>query len=159
MHWKNLANYDYLGTYSLDGIAEEITVTIKEIKKERVTATGGSSEDCIVAHFAEENVDGVVIKPMVLNKTNCKTIEKIYSSGDIESWIGKQITVFPTTTRFARDIVPCLRIRDTIPVAKVYNCAVCGKEITKVNYNASIKKYGIAVCSAECLEKSKNNKE
>lgn len=114
MHWKNLANYDYLGAYSLEGRTEDVVLTIKEIKRERVTSEGGKSEDCIVAHFEETNVDSVEVKPMVLNKTNCKTIEKIYKTGEIENWIGKRIKIFATTTKFARDIVPCLRIRAEI---------------------------------------------
>ena len=159
MHWKNLANYDYLGAYSLEGIAPEITLTIKSIKKERVTANGGASEDCIVAYFEETNVDGVVVKPMVLNKTNCKTIEKVYETGDVEEWIGKQIIIFATTTKFARDVVPCLRVKNEKPVEKVYNCSVCGKEITKKIYNGALAKYGVAVCSKECLEELSKEKE
>lgn len=91
MHWKNLANYDYLGAYSLEGKADEVVLTIKEIKRQLVTAEGGKSENCIVASFEETNVDGVEVKPMVLNKTNCKTIEKIYKTGEIENWIGKKL--------------------------------------------------------------------
>lgn len=151
MHWKNLANYDYLGAYSFEGVATEVTLTIKEVKKERVTANGGSSEDCIVAHFEETNENGVVVKPMVLNKTNCKMIEKIYETPDVENWLGKRITIYPTTTKFARETVACLRIKDEKPAEKVYTCSVCGKQITKQTYNGSITKYGVAVCSAECL--------
>lgn len=158
MHWKNLANYDYLGAYSLEGIATEVVLTIKSIKKERVTANGGASEDCIVAYFEETRADGVEVKPMVLNKTNCKTIEKIYNTGDVEEWLGKKITIFATTTKFARDVVPCLRIRPEIPVEKIYVCTVCGTQITKQTHDASIAKYGIALCSKECLEKSKEEK-
>ena len=150
MHWKNLANYDYLGAYSLDGIAPEITLTIATIKVERVTANGGAAEDCIVAHFKEKTQDGVEVKPMVLNKTNCKTIEKVYGTGDVEQWIGKSIIVYATTTRFQRDVVPCLRVKDEKPT---FTCTVCGKEIEKATYDASKVKYGAPLCSKECLEK------
>ena len=131
MHWKNLANYDYLGAYSLEGIAPEITLTIKSIKKERVTANGGASEDCIVAYFEETNVDGVVVKPMVLNKTNCKTIEKVYETGDVEEWIGKQIIVFATTTKFARDVVPCLRVKNEKPVERYITALYVVKKLQR----------------------------
>lgn len=150
MHWKNLANYDYLGAYSLEGRTEDVVLTIKEIKRERVTSEGGKSEDCIVAHFEETNVDGVQVKPMVLNKTNCKTIEKIYKTGEIENWIGKRIKIFATTTKFARDIVPCLRIRAEVPAEEVYACEVCGKVMDKKTYLATKKAYGAGICSAEC---------
>ena len=75
-NWKNLANYDYLGAYSLQGITNQVTLTIKDVKKERVTAAGGASEYCIVVYFNETNKNGVVVKPMVMNKTNCKMITK-----------------------------------------------------------------------------------
>ena len=160
-HWKNLANYDYLGAYSLDNVPQVI-LTIKEVKKERVTAANGSSEDCIVATFEETEVDGVLVKPMVFNKTNCKTIESLYGAF-IEDWVGKRIIVFATTTKFARDVVPCLRIKKEIPPATVVkqtveeeatcNCAVCGKLITQTLYDKSIKHYGVGVCSKECLDK------
>ena len=78
MHWKNLANYDYLGAYSLDGVAEEVTLTIKEINRKLVTAQGGSSEMCTIALFEEKEVNGVVVKPMVLNATNLRVGGNIY---------------------------------------------------------------------------------
>lgn len=158
MHWKNLANYDYLGSYSLEGIAKEIILTMKEIKKERVTATGGSSEDCIVCYFDETKVGKIDIKPMVMNRTNCKTIEKLYGP-QIEDWIGKKIIVFSTTTQFRRDIVPCLRVKAEIPKAEEYFCQVCGVKISKATHDASIEKYGKAYCSKECLESDKTNQE
>ena len=73
-HWKTMANYDYLGAYSLDGIAKEVTLTIASVKKELVKGEGGMTDECIVASFEEKNVGGVIVKPMILNKTNCKKI-------------------------------------------------------------------------------------
>lgn len=155
MHWKNLTDYKYLGAYSLEGITDEITLTIKSVKVERVTSPGGASDDCIVAHFEETNVKGVTVKPMVLNATNCKTIESVYGTGDVDEWIGKKIIVFSTTVRFQRDYVPCLRIKAEQPKEEVRYCIVCGKVISEKIYNASIAKYGFAVCSKECLDKHK----
>lgn len=160
-HWKTLANYDYLGAYSLDGIAKEVTLTIVSIKKQLVKGEGGMTDECIVAEFEEKNVNGVTVKPMILNKTNCKKIEKIYNDGDVEHWIGKRITIFATTTTVGRDKKPCLRIKEEIPKAVVketYKCSVCGKDIEETIYNGSINKYGVAVCSKECLEKYNEEK-
>lgn len=159
MHWKNLANYDYLGSYSLEGKAKEVTLTIKNISQKKVKATGGVEDDCIVADFAETEVDGVTVKPMVLNKTNCKIIEKVYNSGDIEDWIGKPITIFATSVRFQRDMVPCLRVKAEKPVAKEYKCSICGSTMKPEHYNSTIKNYGVSICSRECLEKYQANKE
>ena len=152
-HWKTMANYDYLGAYSLDGIAKEVTLTIASVKKELVKGEGGMTDECIVASFEEKNVGGVIVKPMILNKTNCKIIEKVYGTGDVEQWIGKSIIIYSTTTRFQRDIVPCLRVKEEKPV---FTCSVCGKEIEKKTYDASKAKYGTPLCSKECLEKNIN---
>lgn len=153
MHWKNMANYDYLGAYSLQGITPEVTLTIKSVKKEKVTGEGGIISDCIVTYFEETNQNGVEVKPMVLNKTNCKTIEKIYETGDVDEWVGKRITIFVTQTRYAREMRDCLRVKNEVPPQVIYTCSVCGKEIQKGTYDASLAKYGKALCSKECLEK------
>lgn len=152
-NWKNLENYDYLGAYSLDGIAPEIVVTIKKVSQKEVTGEGGIKAAKIIAEFEESKVDGVVIKPMILCKTNCKTIVKIYNSDFIEDWIGKKITIFPTTTRFGRETKPCLRIRPEAPKEEIFNCEVCGKEIPKKLYLQMKNAYGAGLCSAECKEK------
>ncbi len=157
-HWKNLANYDYLGAYSLQG-ADSVILTIDSLKKERVTANGGNSEECIVAYFKETDVNGIIVKPMVFNKTNCKAVESLYGSY-IEDWVGKQIIVFATETKFQREMVPCLRIKREIPPApQVHHCQVCGKELSDNFYTASITKYGVAVCSKECLDKTNKQEE
>lgn len=156
-HWKQLADYNYMGAFSLDGIAKEVVVTIKSVAQELVTGPNGKQDPCIVAHFVEEHVNGVDIKPMILNKTNCKAIEKALGTGDIDGWIGKQVVVYATTTKYQRDMVPCLRIKDT-PAPKQlkkpqFFCSVCGKEINKNVYDASVAKYCVALCSAECKAK------
>lgn len=161
-HWKQLANYNYIGAYSFEGKAKEITVTIKNVVQDKVTGPGGKQDLCIVADFVEDNVNGVAVKPMILNKTNCKAIEKALGTGNIEEWTGKQIVIFETTTKWQRDIVPCLRIKDT-PAPKQlkkaepqFVCSVCGKALSKEMYDASIAKYGAALCSKECKEKHEN---
>ena len=156
-NWKNLANYDYLGAYSIEGTGlDQIVLTIRTVKRERVTSQGGASEDCIVVYFDEKTYkDKVVVKPMVFNKTNCKTVEKLYGSF-IEDWVGKKVIIYATTTKFARDVVPCLRIKNELPKEEVYACSVCGKPIDEKTYNASISKYGVALCSKECLNKYKD---
>ena len=69
-HWKKEFNYDYMGSYSLpDG--KDVVMTIKETRKEKVTGSAGKKEDCFVCYFHESE------KPMILNRTNCKTIADI----------------------------------------------------------------------------------
>ena len=66
---------------------------------------------------------------MVLNKTNCKTIEKIYSPFTDE-WLGKKITVFAQKVKAFGDMVDALRIRPTKPIEKAVDYS---KEIAQIN--------------------------
>lgn len=107
-HWKMLINPGYLGVYSLDN-GKDMTLTIGNVVREVVTSTGGKKEECTVVHFKEKQ------KPMILNRTNSKMIQKIYGTPYIEEWAGKKITVYASTTKLAGEEVECLRIRPAIP--------------------------------------------
>jgi len=105
-HWKQLVNPDYLGAYSLpDG--NDMTIKIKQVVREIVKGLNGKSEECTVAHI-EGN------KPLILNRTNCKTIAKLYGSPFIEDWAGKSIKIYAAVTKLKGDDVECLRIRDEV---------------------------------------------
>ena len=50
-------------------------------------------------------------KLLLLNKTNARAIANAYGD-DEESWIGKQITLYPTVCLFNGDPnTPCIRVR------------------------------------------------
>lgn len=111
-HWKKQFNYDYLGSYSLpDG--KDVVLTIKETKKEMVTSGTGSKEECFICYFVEK-YDWV--KPMILNRTNCKAIEKVYSTPYIEEWAGKKIQIgIEQGIKAFGDVVDGLRVRKVMP--------------------------------------------
>lgn len=104
-HWKALVNPDYLGAYSLPN-GNDITVTIESVSREMVTQVGGKKEECTVARLVNN-------KPFILNATNSKSIHKLYGAY-IEEWAGKQITLYASTTKFAGELVECLRIRPEV---------------------------------------------
>lgn len=107
-HWKNQFNYDYLGAYSLpDG--KDVILTLKETKKEMVTGANGQKSECFVAYFHEN------AKPMILNKTNCKTIEKLFNTPNIEEWVNKQIQIGSTRINAFGEMTDCLRVRPFAP--------------------------------------------
>lgn len=160
-HWKQLANYDYLGAYSLKNGKDKI-VTIKKIVTELVTGNAGRKDNCIVAYFSDEE------KPMILNKTNCKTIQKIYGTPLIEEWVGKKIVLFASTTSLAGETVECLRIRPYPPAADnpAPKCEECGADITgvgKMTAEATAiytkKKYGSKLCAKCATQKAKEIRE
>lgn len=102
-HWKKLTNPNYLGSYSLQP-NEILTVKIIKVQKELVQSAGGEKEECIVA-----TLDGQ--KPMILNKTNCKTIEKLFGTPYIEEWKNKSIQVYSEKVKAFGDVVEALRVK------------------------------------------------
>jgi len=52
--------------------------------------------------------------PLCLNKTNAKTVAALYGNNP-QKWVGKLITLYPTTTDVAGRTEDCIRIRNTVP--------------------------------------------
>lgn len=113
-HWKKNFNYNYLGSYSLNE-GQQVTLTIVEVKKELVTSGTGQQEECTVAYF-KEAVNGEK-KPMILNKTNCKVIEKLYKTPYIEEWKGKRVTIYTENVKAFGEYVDALRVKASVPKA------------------------------------------
>jgi hypothetical protein len=105
-HWKQLIDPRFVGVYALPN-GEDMTVTIKYVQKETITMMGGKKEDHSLAYLVET-------KPLILNSTNSKTIEKLYGPY-IEDWAGRKITLYASTTKLGSEMVECLRIRAKVP--------------------------------------------
>ncbi len=112
-HWKKNFNYNYLGSYSLND-SQEVTLTILRVIKELVIGEKGQEDDCTVAYF-KEDVNGEN-KPMILNKTNCKSIEKLYDTPFIKDWTGKRVTIYVENVKVFGDYVDALRVKKIKPV-------------------------------------------
>lgn len=111
-HWKKLENTDYIGAYSLPN-GKDITVTITDVKRDVVVGAGGKKDERTILYLKDH-------KPFILNRTNSKTIQKIYDTPYIEDWVGKSITLFVAKIKaFGEDNVECLRIRPTKPTTKL----------------------------------------
>lgn len=106
-HWKQNFNYKYTGAYELPE-GQTRTLRIQRLCNEDVCDTSGKKQLCFVAYFDGQS------KPMVLNKTNCKTIEKLYGP-IIEQWIGKQITIESKKVKAFGEMVDALRVKHSVP--------------------------------------------
>ena len=164
-HWKQLQNNDWIGAYALtDG--QDLTLTIDKAMQEQVTGNNGKREMCLTVHWLERDY-----KPMIVNRTNAKTITKVTGSPYIEDWHGKAITLYVDTTRLGSDIVECLRIRPYAPKQTKQTatanaelvCADCGKPITDAYgmsaaqvADSTSKKYGRPLC-ADCATAAAGN--
>lgn len=90
---------------SADLMGKDRTVTIDRVAVEELQMVGGKTEAKPVCYFAGAK------KALVLNKTNAKTIAKLHGT-QTDEWAGKSITLFPTTTKFGRETVDCIRVRE-----------------------------------------------
>jgi len=162
-HWKKYINPDFLGAYSLDdgkGGYLEITPTISVVKVENVTGADGKKEDCMVMRFKETRIGTVDMKPMIVNVTNAKTLEKLFHTPYVEDWSNRKIKIGVDSVKAFGDVVDALRIRKTLPREQgAPKCADCSAEITateKMTAQQLIafgqKRYGKALCP-KCLKK------
>lgn len=100
----------YIYAYDLEG--RDVTVTIERVTGGTLVGTGGKSNKKPILFFKGTE------KGLALNVTNARVIAGLYGGFESDKWIGKRITLYPTTTTFGSQTVECIRIRPTIPKGK-----------------------------------------
>ena len=110
-HYKSFFDREYLYAFDLKG--RDVTLTIERVVGGELTALGGRKSKKPLCYFRE----GREKKPLALNATNCRTIAALYSA-DTDNWLGKRITLYPTTTSMAGETCECIRVRPTVPPEK-----------------------------------------
>lgn len=143
-HWKKAFNPNYLGAYAFQE-KEEKVVVIKSVQMERVTNPEGKEESVLVARFEGDE------KPLILNQTNCTTIEKLYKTPIIENWPGSGLILYVAKVKAFGDVTDAVRIRPTKP----FICEDCKGYIlnsgnvphTEIRRRTK-EKYGRCLCAA-----------
>lgn len=107
MDVRAMFDKEFLYAYDLQG--KDVTVEIASVKQGKLTGTGGKSNKKPVLYFKGKE------KGLGLNITNARIIAGMYGSFDGDKWLGKAITLYPTTTTFGSATVECIRIRPNIP--------------------------------------------
>lgn len=102
-HWKKLTNPNYLGSWDIEP-GKDLEVKILRVEKQVVVGVGGEQSECIVATIENH-------KPMILNKTNCKTIEKLFGTPYIEAWKGKTVRLTTEKVKAFGEVVDALRVK------------------------------------------------
>ena len=128
-HWRRILTTEYLGGFDLDdgkGGHKDVTLTITKAVREEVRSTDGDKTTELVIYFKEQK------KPMILNVTNAKMLEKLTKSSYIEDWVGKEIQIGTEKVKAFGEVHDALRIRPYLPKKQAPSvpCAVCGKPIT-----------------------------
>ena len=162
-HWREIKQTNYLGSHDLNdgsGGFQEITATIKQAKKQKVKDITGDESTELVLTFA----DG--LKPMILNVTNSRTLEKLFKSSYIEDWAGKKIIIGTEKVKAYGEMHDGLRIRNRLPVStqSAGKCADCKGDIIAVGMikaeqikEGTQKTYGADLCW-NCANKRKKEK-
>lgn len=91
---------NYLRASDLGG--REVSVTISHVNSEPV---GRQREMKLIVYFEGKE------KGIVLNKTNCKTIEQLAGSDETEDWPGTRVVLFAKEVEFQGDMVEAIRIK------------------------------------------------
>lgn len=104
-HWRNMfTDEKYLGAYSLekDGKYDAVIVTIESVYQGDFLSQGGKEKRPFVKLKEFD-------KPMVINRTNFKRLEKFFQSFDPSIYVGKQIVLGVENVSSPEGIVPALR--------------------------------------------------
>lgn len=108
---RTMFDKQYLYAYDLQG--RDVTVTIAKVVGGTLTGVGGQTSKKPVLFFNGAK------KGLALCITNARTIAAMYGGFKSEDWIGKRVTLYPTTTTFGGKEVECIRIRPTAPKGNV----------------------------------------
>lgn len=105
IHWKKLVNTNYIGSHDFQP-NQELKVTIESVAQEMVKSSDGKEESCIVARIKGAK------KPLILNKTNCKIIQKNFETPYINEWEGKEITLYVAKVKAFGEVVDAIRVKN-----------------------------------------------
>lgn len=110
-HWRKIIESDYLAgadLFSEDGTFKPIQVTIKRAGKEQIlNQQTGKKESELLCYFHE------IKKPMILNVTNSKAIEKLAGTPHIEDWVGLRVEIGTQKVKAFNEVWDALRIKPT----------------------------------------------
>lgn len=101
-HWKLMYPSEYVAACDLHG--KDSKVVIERVDIEAVVGSDGKKQDKPVVWFRGAK------KRMVLCKTNAKAVAKQHGN-DTDGWVGKSITIYPTTCMAFGEEKECIRVR------------------------------------------------
>ena len=149
----------YLGHWDVPE-GGDLVLTIDHFEKNEVRNASGSEKKHI-CYFKES-------KPMIVNKTNLKSIAAVLGSDKFEDWEGKQIALYAAEVKQAES-GKGLRVRPYRPKTTEIYCEDCGELISdrtvdgktyraKAIANNALTKFGRYLCY-ECAKMAKEEQE
>lgn len=160
-HWKKIvSDPNYLGEADFNE-GEEKVATIKEIRRSVTVKTAEGEAQKAVLYFKE------AIKPMILNATRSKAIQKVSGSKYVEDWPGTRIILYvDDNVKAFGELVSAVRVRFCKPKeAPPVLCADCGGPVKPANGRSAAymaeytkRKFGAVLCY-DCAMKRTARKE
>lgn len=109
--YRSMFDRNYLYSFDLKG--KDLTVEIARVEAGKLQIAGTTQKQSKpVLYFKTRN--GQPGPGLALNKTNAKVVAKLYGT-NTDQWVGKKLTLYPTTTKFGAETVDCIRIKPTVP--------------------------------------------
>lgn len=104
----------YLSSADILG-STRLTVSHVQLELDKTDRTKGMFN---TAYFSDSEIrPGELIKPMILNVVNCKTLKDFTKSPFIEDWVNVNVTVYvDSNVKFGREITEGLRIQIAPPL-------------------------------------------
>lgn len=101
---------NFIQAFDLQG--RDVTITIAGVRKEKIRGRAGSNDEPKSKAIIQIQGRDLSFIPCKTDAT--KTIPSLYGF-KTKDWIGKQITIYPTTTMAFGQQVECIRVRPTAP--------------------------------------------
>ena len=108
-HWRTMMSSDKLHAADLQG--RDVTVTIERVAQGEYPDLEDSKKKILKPDVFFKGKS----KPLGLNSTNARQISKLLGSPKTEEWIGRAITLYPTTTRAFGEEHECIRVKNRLP--------------------------------------------
>ena len=106
-HWKKFTDPRFIGSHDFQP-NQELKVVFESVSNEMIELFNGTKNEtksCIVARFKGAK------KPLLLNNTNCKIIERNLSTPFVEQWAGKSIILYVVKVRAFGSVVDAVRVK------------------------------------------------
>lgn len=155
--WEKVIDPNFINAELLGSVGAEKVVTITDIEYAECYDEKTKSKVQKQSLFFNE------CKPMVLNKTNAKTLKKLFSPDDDnpKNCIGKKVVLYVVALKVAGKPTTGIRIKEYSEV----KCEECGKPISPYAghgiaevIDISNRNFGKCLCG-ECMnKKAKENK-
>lgn len=103
-HWRTGFSSQFVHAEDLKGREHEVEIESVKLEALQIPRMKEKQKKWVIKFKGRP-------KGMVLNKTNAQAIAKRTGESVVEKWVGKTVTLYPTTDRLGADVVPCIRIK------------------------------------------------